>query len=159
MGQGDGRNDLVNVGISSAERDLLQASLDMLGSDIREVAALSYERLFTLDPSLRLLFKGDVTAQQQKWISTLTLLVRSLERPSPIMPVVPVVQGLGRRHRSYGVRASDYVLVGEALLWALGQVLGEAFSDEMRRAWQKAYLLLAELMQAAAEEEQTASGL
>lgn len=156
MGQGDGRNDLVNVGLSSAERDLLQASLDMLGSDIREVAALSYERLFTLDPSLRLLFKGDVTAQQQKWISTMTLLVRSLERPSPIMPVV---QGLGRRHRSYGVRASDYVLVGEALLWALGQVLGEAFSDEMRRAWQRAYLLLAELMQAAAEEEQTASGL
>ena len=157
MGQeDDGRNDLVNAELSSAESHLLRASLDMLGSDIREVATLSYERLFTLDPSLRLLFRGDMVAQERKWISTLTLMVRNLDRPAPIMPVV---QELGRRHRSYGVRASDYALVGESLLWSLGQVLGEAFSEEMRQAWHKAYLLLAELMMAAAEEKRPTSGL
>ena len=150
------RSVLSTLELSGAEREVLQVSLDLIGTNLQEVAALFYERLFTLDPSLRLLFKRNMREQQRKWISTLTLIVRNLDRSSP---TISLLQDLGRRHRSYGVRMSDYALVGDALLWTLGQVLGQAFSDDMRRAWHKAYWLLAEVMQAAAQQKGSDSGL
>jgi len=42
--------------------------------------------------------------------------------------------------------------VGEALIWALGAVLGNDFTDEVRGAWVKVYTILADTMKSAAKE-------
>jgi hemoglobin-like flavoprotein len=62
------------------------------------------------------------------------------------------------RHVGYGVTDAHYGSVGAALLWTLGQGLGEAFTDEVRDAWAAAYTLLAGVMQtgAAASRAQAA---
>jgi hemoglobin-like flavoprotein len=64
--------------------------------------------------------------------------------------LVPTVQNLGRRHATYGVKASDYNTVANALLWTLEKGLGPAFTPPIRTAWVKAYGVLAETMLAAA---------
>jgi nitric oxide dioxygenase len=48
------------------------------------------------------------------------------------------------------VRAEHYVPLGEALIWALEQGLGDDFTPETREAWQAAYAAIAETMKAAA---------
>jgi hemoglobin-like flavoprotein len=60
------------------------------------------------------------------------------------------VQHLGRKHTGYGVRPEHYDVVGEALLWTLGQGLGDAFTIETEEAWTAAYVLLSTVMQEAA---------
>ncbi len=112
-------------------------------------AALFYERLFTLDPSLRPMFKSDMKQQGKKLMTTLALAVRGLDRPEQILPAV---RHLGQRHVSYGVRPAHYQTVGEALLWALEQGLGDAFTAEVKAAWAAAYALLANVMQDAASQ-------
>jgi hemoglobin-like flavoprotein len=60
------------------------------------------------------------------------------------------VQQLGIRHAGYGVQDQHYETVGAALLWTLGQGLGEAFTPQVEEAWASAYTLLASTMRAAA---------
>jgi hemoglobin-like flavoprotein len=64
--------------------------------------------------------------------------------------IVPAVQDLGRRHAAYGVKPADYDTVGAALLWTLGQGLGDAFTPPVEAAWIEAYTVLATVMKDAA---------
>ena len=117
---------------------------------IGDVAAtLFYDRLFELDPALRRLFARTDMAQQKKiLIQTLTVVVKSLDR---LDQLVPAIEALGRRHAGYGVRAEHYETVGVALLWTLGQGLGDAFTPELEVAWTEAYTTLASVMIGAAD--------
>ena len=107
-------------------------------------AELFYGKLFSLDPSLQSLFKGDIREQGRNLTAMISVAVGSLSRPERIMLAV---QQLGRRHAAYGVEPRHYELVGVALLWMLEQVLGEAFTPEVRQAWSDVYTLLANTMQ------------
>jgi hemoglobin-like flavoprotein len=61
-----------------------------------------------------------------------------------------VVQDLGRRHVRYGVTDDHYAKVADALLWTLGQGLGDGFTPAVREAWTATYTVLADTMKAAA---------
>jgi hemoglobin-like flavoprotein len=123
---------------------------------IQDVAAtLFYDRLFELDPLLRRLFRRtDMAAQKKVLMQTLAVVVRSLDR---LDHLVPAVEALGRRHAGYGVRATHYETVGDALLWTLGQGLGDGFTPELRDAWAEAYGVLAAVMIGASDLEEAAA--
>ncbi len=117
-------------------------------ADVKPIAAtaaeLFYGRLFTLDPSLRPLFKGDMAQQGQMLMSVIGAAVGGLRN---LEKLAPVVRQLGARHVGYGVKAEHYATVGAALLWTLEQGLGAKFTPEVRDAWAATYELLAEVMQ------------
>ena len=112
-------------------------------------AAMFYDRLFVLDPSLRPLFKRDMAEQGRMLMAMIGTAVANLGR---LETIVPAVQGLGRRHAAYGVQPADYETVGSALLWTLEQGLGPAFTPPVRAAWSEAYTVLATVMKDAAAE-------
>lgn len=114
-----------------------------------QAAALFYGRLFELDPGLEPLFKTDLTSQGRKLTSMINTAVVNLHQ---VETIVPAVQDLGRRHVGYGVKEDDYDTVGAALLWTLGQGLGDDFDDAAEGAWSEAYGTLAAVMKAAAME-------
>ncbi|WP_437968489.1 globin domain-containing protein [Sorangium sp. So ce260] len=110
-------------------------------------AALFYERLFTLDPSVRPLFKNDIAEQKKKLMQTLAVAVDGLNN---LPKLVPVLQGLGVRHQGYMVAERHYDIVGEALLWTLREGLGDAFSSDVESAWKEVYGVIADVMKKAA---------
>jgi hemoglobin-like flavoprotein len=112
-------------------------------------ASMFYDRLFELDPSLRSLFKKDMTEQKKMVMSMIGTAVNGLSR---LERIVPAVQDLGRRHAKYGVKIQHYETVGNALLWTLGQGLGEAFTPPVKDAWVEAYTTLASTMKDAAAQ-------
>lgn len=115
---------------------------------IKEQAAeLFYGKLFEMDPSLKPLFKGDMTMQGQKLMAMIGTAVGGLTQPETI---IPAVQDLGRRHVGYGVQDAHYDTVGAALLWTLETGLGPAFTPETKQAWAKTYDLVATVMKDAA---------
>ena len=112
---------------------------------IRDTAAtLFYGKLFELDPALKPLFKGDMTAQGDKLMTMIDVAVKGLTR---LDAIVPAVKALGQRHVGYGVKAKDYDTVAAALLWTLGQGLGDDFTPEVKASWTEVYTLLATTMQ------------
>jgi len=114
-----------------------------------KAAELFYGKLFELDPSVRPLFKGDMTEQGQKLMKMINTAVNGLDR---LEAIVPAVQQLGVRHIAYGVKDDHYDTVGAALLWTLDAGLGDAFTDDVKDAWATVYGLLADTMKAAAAQ-------
>lgn len=114
-----------------------------------QAAELFYGHLFEADPSLKALFKGDMKAQGAKLMQMIGAAVGLLGQPDKL---VPVLQGLARRHVTYGVQEAHYATVGGALLKTLEQGLGDAFTPEVKLAWTEVYGVLSDVMiQAAAQ--------
>jgi hemoglobin-like flavoprotein len=108
-------------------------------------AALCYDRLFTLDPSLRAMFtRIDATSVQRMLVQTFGMIVAGID---DLDQLTPAIQVLGRRHAGYGVTDAHYRTMRDALLWTLDRALGDAFDDAARRAWEAAYALVAGIMQ------------
>ena len=80
-------------------------------------------------------------------MTMINTVVEGLENTDEL---VPAVQDLGVRHAGYGVTDAHYDTVAEALLWTLGQGLGDDFTDEVKEAWTEAYMVLATTMKDAA---------
>jgi len=106
-----------------------------------------YEHLFVIDPSAARLFTGvDMAAQRKKLSQTLAVVVNAL---NDVDRLLPAVAALGKRHAHYGVEDRHFDSVGEALLEAISDALGDGFTAEVRAAWTVAYALLASVMRRA----------
>lgn len=128
------------IELTKEQKQIVQQTFAQVAVEAEGVAALFYNRLFTLDPALRRMFPTDMTDQRAKLIQTLWVAVRSLHNPEVL---VPTVRMLGERHIEYGVKAEHYATVGDALLWTLEQGLQKDFTPEVRAAWTAVYYFLA----------------
>lgn len=135
--------------ITSEQATLVRDSWNQLIPIAGQAAGLFYGKLFELDASLKPMFESDMTEQGAKLMRMIGIAVDNLDR---LDEVVPAVQELGVKHLGYGVKNSQYDTVGEALLWTLGQGLGDAFTKEVMVAWMDVYGLLANTMMDATRE-------
>jgi hemoglobin-like flavoprotein len=135
------------------QKDLIRQTFTQVEPIAGPAAALFYDRLFTLAPEVKPLFRQPIEEQGRKLMQTIGVAVAQLDN---LATLLPAVQALGRRHAHYGVNAGYYDTVGAALLWTLEQGLGDAFTPEVKAAWAEVYTLLAETMKTAAAEVQLA---
>lgn len=122
---------------------LVQGSFRQVTPIAAQIADLFYGRLFELAPEVRPLFSDDLAEQKKKLMQMLGLAVTGLNSPETLLPAVV---GLGERHSGYEVAPEHYAIVGEALIWALEQGLGDDFSPDVESAWAAAYGTLADVM-------------
>ncbi len=128
---------------------LVRSSFERIAPEAQAVAALFYDRLFTIDPALKPLFKGDMKEQGRKLMSMIGVAVANLD---DLGAIVPAVQQLGARHAGYGVPNDSYATVGAALLWTLEQCLGPDYTPETAQAWTDCYATVAAVMQQGAAQ-------
>jgi hemoglobin-like flavoprotein len=113
-----------------------------------KAAELFYDRLFAIDPSAQALFDGKAMhVQYEKFLQTVDALVQALDYPPEL---IEDLQALSRRHVDYGVSLPQYETVGAALLWALEQGLGDAWTPDVKRAWTELYSFIGGVMKRAA---------
>ena len=129
--------------MNPADVALVQSSFEKVKPIAADAASLFYARLFALDPDLRPMFKGDIDAQGRKLMATLGVVIGGL---SDLPSVLPAASTLARRHVDYGVAASHYAVVGEALLWTLEHGLGDGWTPAVSTAWSRAYATLSSFM-------------
>lgn len=138
-----------NAGLSARTVELVRKSWAAVLPISDAAASLFYERLFELDPAVRPLFKNDMREQKKKLMQTISVAVDGL---ASVEKLIPVLKALGARHAGYMVEDRHYDTVGEALLWTLKEGLGDAFTPEVKRAWQEVYGVLARVMKQGAAE-------
>lgn len=123
--------------------ELVQSSFKLLAPRAEEISEIFYTRLFMIAPQTRSMFADDMASQREKLMQMLGFVVHRLHS---VTEVIRPIENLGVRHAAYGAAPEHYPIVGEALLWTLGEVAGEAFDDELREAWTVAYSTMAKLM-------------
>lgn len=135
--------------MTNEEIELVKTSWEKV-EPISDVAAeLFYGKLFEIDPTLKAMFSDDIEEQGKKLMMMINMAVNGLDR---LDQIVPAVQALAERHVGYGVTDGHYDTVGEALIWTLGQGLGDGFTDDVKAAWLTTYTLLANTMKEGAGE-------
>ena len=145
----------VRNGLAMAPTDMMLVRAGFLRLvHLQDAAAgLFYNRLFEIAPELRIMFPHDLGEQKRKLMAALGAIVGNLDDPSMLGPSL---KSLGAQHAgAYGVKPDHYAFVGQALLWTIETGLGDAFTPEMRSAWEKVYEVLAATMQAGAAEAAT----
>ncbi len=129
------------------EQDLVRASWALVAQLGPLAAEHFYKRLFESEPRLQQLFASTSMARQHaRLVDALSFVVDRLDR---LDEVVPVLREMGRRHQAYGVTERDYQAVGQALLSTLEEAHGDAWSEPLAGAWERAYGLVAVTMQPA----------
>ena len=127
--------------------EMVQNSWGQVKPISEQAADMFYAKLFEMDPDIKPLFKGDIKIQGRRLMAMITTAVNNLHQ---LETILEPVQDLGRRHVDYGVKPEHYDTVGAALLWTLGQGLGDGFTGAVEAAWTEAYTILAGVMKEAA---------
>ncbi|MEZ5203293.1 MAG: globin domain-containing protein [Acidimicrobiales bacterium] len=123
--------------------DLVRKVIAEVG-DHPEFADRFYSRLFQVAPATEAMF-GDLDAQRRKLTEELVSMVDLL---ADLASLEARAGELGQRHRGYGVRAGHYPVAREVMVDALRDVLGPSFGADEEAAWNRATMLITELMQA-----------
>ncbi|MEZ5139370.1 MAG: globin domain-containing protein [Acidimicrobiales bacterium] len=108
-----------------------------------EFADRFYLRLFEVAPATEAMF-GDLESQRQKLTDELAAMGELL---GDLATLDARAAELGRRHRGYGVRAGHYPVARAVMAETVREVLGESFGPEEQAAWERATMLITELMQ------------
>jgi hemoglobin-like flavoprotein len=136
-----------STGLTREEIMRVQSSFDQMWPNSSVMVDLFYTRLFDTLPEVRPLFRGDMVQLKHKFIATLAVIVGSLDN---LTGLLSVIEKLAKDHVHYGVKASHYEPVGEALFWSMAQGLGAHWTPDVETAWRKIYEFLSERMIAAA---------
>jgi hemoglobin-like flavoprotein len=114
-----------------------------------QCASCFYNDLFDRHPPARRVFADDLIAQQGTLLDELLALVAAADDLHGFLTQARVL-GLGLQRR--GVHAGDYAFVGDALIAAIGAVIGDSWTDAADASWRRMYALIAEAMLEGAEE-------
>ncbi len=139
--------------MNSTTIQLVQASFKKVLPIADKAMVIFYEKLFEINPSVQSLFPSDKAQMGQQRNKLRNMLAAAVAGLSNLQKLVPILQGLGKRHATYGVEPSHYDEVGSALLSTLEAGLGDDFTPEVRQAWTDVYGVMAQTMIEAGESE------
>jgi NAD(P)H-flavin reductase/hemoglobin-like flavoprotein len=129
---------------------LIRSSFAAVEAHADEMAKHFYSVLFHIAPETRDLFPVNMEVQRSRLLRALVHVVQMVDHPDGL---APFLAQLGRDHRKFGVLSRHYNAMGTALLAALEQQAGPAWTVPVRRAWTEAYGLVAKIMRTSAEAE------
>jgi len=129
---------------------LIRSSFAVVAPQAEEVARHFYATLFSQAPQTRDLFPVNMEVQRSRLLRALVHVVQMVDRPDEL---VPFLEQLGRDHRKFGVLAEHYDAVGAALISAVAEFAGQAWTPRVARAWTESYGAVARAMRTAAAAE------
>jgi NAD(P)H-flavin reductase len=135
------------------DADRLKASFGKVAENGDEVPLYFYSYLFLRYPEVRAMFPPSMAAQRDRLVGALVRIVTSVDRTEEL---VPFLQQLGRDHRKFRVLSDHYPAVGDALLATLAHFLRDDWTPDLAAEWTAAYGLVADVMSAAATEDEKA---
>jgi hemoglobin-like flavoprotein len=141
--------------VSPEHKTIVKSTWSQVVPIADRASTLFYDRLFTLDLSLRPMFEDvDMKEQRKKLMQALASVVNGLDH---LDSLIPVLENLGRSHRRYLVTDQHYETVGAALLWTLEQGLASTWTLAVESAWMAAYQAVAGIMRRAANDAASAA--
>lgn len=147
--------------LTQKTKDIVKATAPVLAEHGYDIIKCFYKRLFEAHPELKNVFNmahQEQGQQQQALARAVYAYAENIEDPSSLMAVL---KNIANKHASLGVRPEQYPIVGENLLAAIKEVLGDAATDEIISAWAQAYGNLADILMGMESElyEQSAAQL
>lgn len=103
-----------------------------------------YELLFQNHPELLNLFNHTNQKQGRQQTALANAVYAAAAHIDRLGDILPAVEQIAHKHRSLGIKPEHYPIVGQNLLAAIKDVLGDAATDDIMQAWKEAYGVIAD---------------
>jgi len=126
-------------------RDIVKSTVPVLQEHGTAITKSFYRLMFENHPELKNIFnqtnqrKGDQQKALANTVYAAALHIDNLEA------IFPVVKQIAEKHRSLNIKPEHYPIVGKHLLMGIKEVLGDAATDDIMNAWEKAYGAIADV--------------
>ena len=125
--------------------EIVKSTLPIVLEHGEAITKRFYQRLFEKHPELQNVFNmtHQKTGHQPKALANAVYAAAAnIEDMSSIMPAL---ERIGQKHRSMQIKPEQYPIVGENLLGAIKEILGEAATPEIIDAWADAYGVISDV--------------
>ncbi|WBU63354.1 NO-inducible flavohemoprotein [Paracoccus aerodenitrificans] len=143
--------------LSEKTISIIEATAPAVAGHIDEIVPCMYQRLLT-DPEIRALFnmshQHGNSPQHKALASALVAYATHIRNPEVLGTAI---ERIAQKHAGLQILPEHYPHVGDALLGAVAEVLGDAITPEILAAWGEAYWFLADILIGREEQIYTSS--
>ena len=125
--------------------DIIKSTVPALKAHGVEITTTFYKTMFERNPEVAPLFNMDRQKSGEQPKALAMSILASAQNIDNLSSIMPVVEKIAIRHCDSGVKPEHYPIVGENLLIAIKEVLGDAATDEIIEAWGKTYGVLSQV--------------
>ncbi|MGI8313929.1 NO-inducible flavohemoprotein [Halobacillus mangrovi] len=133
------------VGLDQRTVDIIKSTVPVLAEHGEAITKHFYQKMFKDHPELKNIFNQThqkVGDQPKALADTVYAAAQHIDQ---LEKILPRVKEIAHKHRSLNVKPEHYPIVGEYLLIAIKDVLGENATDEIIEAWGEAYGIIADV--------------
>lgn len=124
--------------------EIIKSTVPVLEVHGTAITKRFYQMMFAKHPELLNIFNHANQKQGRQQTALANAVYAAALYIDKLETILPVVKQIGHKHRSLGVKPEHYPIVGENLLAAIKDVLGDAATDEIIGAWAEAYGVIAD---------------
>lgn len=135
-----------NAGLTSDQVKLIKATVPVLAAHGDTITSVFYENLIRENPDLNNVFNTPNQRNGKQPRALAGALFAYASNIDNLGALSPAVELICQKHASLYIQPESYKVVGKYLLEAMGQVLGDALTPEIKDAWATAYWQLADIM-------------
>lgn len=125
-------------------KEIIKSTVPVLETHGEAITSRFYERMFAAHPELLNIFNQANQRQGRQQTALANAVYAAAVHIDNLAEILPVVRQVGHKHRALGVLPEHYPIVGENLLGAMREVLGEAATSDVLDAWAEAYGVIAD---------------
>ncbi|MBY0147202.1 NO-inducible flavohemoprotein [Neobacillus niacini] len=124
--------------------EIIKSTVPVLEQHGEAITTRFYQMMFGNHPELLNIFNHANQKQGRQQRALAGTVYAAAQYIDNLEAILPVVKQIAHKHRSLGIKAEHYPIVGKHLLLAIKDVLGDAATDEIIDAWAKAYSVIAD---------------
>lgn len=122
---------------------IVKSSTPLIGARAEDVTTKMYEILFSRYPETKPLFSNAPSEQHKKLAGAIAAFASNIDN---LAVLGNAVEKMAQSHVDTNVQPHHYPMVADALITAMGDVLGDDFNQETKEAWVQAYGFLANIL-------------
>lgn len=126
-------------------KDIIKATIPVLEQHGTTITQTFYKNMFAAHPELLNVFNKTNQKQGRQPMALASTVLAAAKHIDNLADILPHVVQIGHKHRALEIKAEHYPIVGENLLKAIKEVLGDAATPEIIDAWAKAYGVIADV--------------
>lgn len=131
--------------LSSQTIAIVKSTVPVLAEHGQNITTVFYKNLFSAHPELLNIFNHANQKQGRQQTALANTVYAAAQHIDNLAVLLPAVKQIAHKHRSLGVKAEHYPIVGAHLLGAIKEVLGDAATDDIINAWGEAYGVIADV--------------
>lgn len=124
--------------------NIIKSTVPVLEKHGEAITTRFYQLMFGNHPELLNIFNHANQKQGRQQKALAGTVYAAAQYIDNLEAILPVVKQIAHKHRSLGIKAEHYPIVGKHLLLAIKDVLGDAATDEIIDAWAQAYGVIAD---------------